>query len=109
MASNTFKITIDLSDFNKLTKIAPKIMNEITKDTFEKTSAKVRKEFIKEMLISKYYPLEKTPKYKPRYIRPLEFLSKLIRFRVLSGRKQVNAVIGLFTGKAGKTRITNAS
>jgi len=104
----TVKISVDLTEFTNFTKKAPGVMDGIVKESFSRGAAKLRKEFIKTIDRGTWSQLQKTPKYRSKYSKPLQVMKAIIRYRVTGGYKRVTATIGVFPGKAGRDRINGA-
>jgi len=101
------KIKIDMSDFEALTRQAPGIMDGLVKQSMTRGAAKMRKEFIKTAERGHYAKLQETDKYRSKYSGPLQMLKGMIRYRVTGGKKKITATIGIFPGKAGRSKLSN--
>lgn len=102
------KMKIDMKEFTALTTKAPGIMDGLVKESFTRGGAKMRKEFIKTMERGNYAALQETPEYKSKYSKPLQMLKGMVRYKVTGGKKRVTATIGIFPGKAGRSKLVNS-
>lgn len=98
------KIEFDMTEFNKLTKQAPGVIDKLTGDSFNRGVAKLRKEFHKTIDTIHFQQLESTPEYYPGR-RPLSIMKPLIRYKLTRGRNRITAMAGVFPGKAGRSNI----
>jgi len=103
----TVKIKIDLSEFDDFTKKVPGVMDGVVKESFTRGAAKMRKEFVKTIDSGSWARLQETERYRSKYSKPLQVMKSIIRYRVTGGRKKVTATIGVFPGKAGRSRLNS--
>lgn len=104
----TVKIKVDLSEFTDFTRKAPGVMDKLVKESFTRGAAKMRKEFIRTIDHGSWSRLQQSDKYKSKYDKPLQVMKAIIRYRVTGGHKRVTATIGVFAGKAGRSKLNNA-
>jgi len=104
----TVKIKVDLTEFTQFTHKAPGVMDKLVKESFTRGAAKMRKEFIKTIDSRKWASLQQSDKYRSKYDKPLQVMKALIRYRVTGGTKRVTATIGVFAGKAGRSKLNNS-
>lgn len=101
----TVKVQVDLTEFTDFTRKAPNVMDGLVKESFTRGAAKMRKEFIRTIDKGTWAKLQETERYKSKYNKPLQMLKGMIRYRVTGGHKRITATIGIFSGKAGRSRL----
>lgn len=102
------KITFDMREFQKFTREAPGVMDGLVKQSFERAGAKIRKEFHKTIDRGVWADLQETPEYRSKYTRPLQMLKAMIRYRTTGGNKRITTTVGIFPGKAGRSKLNNS-
>ena len=107
MAKAQVKMEVDLTSFNAFTKALPGVMDDITKRSFNRGGAKMRKGFIEVIDSRQFQKLESTDKYRSKYSKPLQMMKGMIRYKTTGGYKRITTVIGVFAGKAGRNKINS--